>query len=97
MRITGVWCNIVGRVSEDLSKGINEIVRNHRCPPTGWYELVVGPVAAFWTQRVAMNGADQISFHENGIKVLNDLIDEGKSKGPNGRGDPDYYQWSPLP
>ncbi|HEX5872367.1 MAG TPA: DUF3990 domain-containing protein [Longimicrobium sp.] len=28
-----------------------------------YYDVVIGPVAAFWQQRVSMLGADQISFH----------------------------------
>lgn len=27
------------------------------------FDVVYGPVAAFWTQRMAITGADQISFH----------------------------------
>src|SRR5262245_15421225 len=29
----------------------------------GFYDLVYGPVAAFWNQRMTIAGADQISFH----------------------------------
>lgn len=29
----------------------------------GLYDVVVGPVVAFWTQRLAIWGSDQISFH----------------------------------
>jgi len=74
-----------------------QTINDHKRLPGGWYDIVCGPVAAFWTQRVAMNGADQFSFHENGAIVLNDLINKGKGKGPNGNGDPDYYQWAPIP
>jgi hypothetical protein len=28
-----------------------------------WYDVVIGPVAAIWTQRLAIYDADQISFH----------------------------------
>jgi hypothetical protein len=31
--------------------------------PRGYYDVVYGPVAAFWNQRMAISGADQISFH----------------------------------
>lgn len=31
--------------------------------PEACYDVVIGPVAAFWQQRVSMLGADQISFH----------------------------------
>jgi hypothetical protein len=67
---------------------------NHRHPKTGWYQLVSGPVAAFWKQRVAMDDADQFSFHEGGTYVIDALIMRGKGKGTQGTGDPDYYQWS---
>jgi Protein of unknown function (DUF3990) len=29
----------------------------------GWYDLVIGPVAASWRQKLAIYDADQISFH----------------------------------
>lgn len=60
-----------GSVPADPSRGIAEVVRDHRRPPTGWYQLVSGPVSAFWTQRAAMAGADPFSFHEGGIDLLN--------------------------
>ncbi|MFO0850844.1 MAG: DUF3990 domain-containing protein [Gemmataceae bacterium] len=45
---------------------------------TGWYDVVVGPVAAFWQQRVAMTGADQISFHtRRAARRLTRLIRSG--------------------
>ena len=47
-----------------------------------------------WKQRVAMDSADQFSFHEGGINLLNALIARGKGRGDEGTGDPDYYQWS---
>jgi hypothetical protein len=41
-----------------------------------------------------MDDADQFSFHEKrGIDILNALINQGKGKGTNGAGDPDYYEW----
>lgn len=37
-----------------------------------FYDVVVGPVAAFWRQRVALQGYDQISFHTcKAVDVLN--------------------------
>ena len=39
----------------------------------GWYDEVVGPMAAFWRQRVALQGYDQASFHTSGaVGVLNE-------------------------
>lgn len=49
-----------------LNKGHGRSVNN------GWYDVVVGPVAAFWQQRVALQGYDQVSFHTSGaITALN--------------------------
>jgi hypothetical protein len=46
-----------------------------------WYDMVCGPVAAFWEQRSAMNDADQVSFHTSkAAKLLNDLIKSGSKK-----------------
>ncbi|QDU75351.1 hypothetical protein Pan97_23810 [Bremerella volcania] len=40
-----------------------------------WYDVVCGPVAAFWEQRSAMQDSDQFSFHTTAaVKLLNDLI-----------------------
>lgn len=41
-------------------------------PGLASYDVAVGPVAAFWQQRSAMSGADQISFHTKAAEhVLN--------------------------
>jgi hypothetical protein len=38
----------------------------HARPPAApYYDVAYGPVASFWMQRNAMNGADQISFHSS--------------------------------
>jgi Protein of unknown function (DUF3990) len=34
-----------------------------RASNDGWYDLVVGPVASDWTQRIPMLGYEQLSFH----------------------------------
>jgi hypothetical protein len=34
-----------------------------RIPPDQYYDVVYGPVAAFWNQRMIVADADQISFH----------------------------------
>ena len=36
---------------------------NHGRPALGWYDLVIGPVAAPWRRREALPDADQMSFH----------------------------------
>ena len=68
-------------------------VNDHRRPATGWYDIVSGPVTAFWTQRGAMVDSDQFSFHAGGIYLLDALINEGKGKSVLGTGDPEYYEW----
>jgi hypothetical protein len=67
-------------------------IHDHRRPSGGWYDLVTGPVAAFWQQRVAMLSADQLSFHTvAGQSILNALIASGK------KGARDDYRWDPVP
>jgi hypothetical protein len=40
-----------------------------------WYDVVYGPVSAFWGQRVAMADSDQLSFHTQGAaQLLTDLV-----------------------
>ena len=59
---------------------------DHRRPVHDWYDVVFGPVAAFWKQRVAMQGADQVSFHtQAGVELLDDL-----------RGRSDRFRWDPV-
>ncbi len=49
-----------------------------RTPPDDWYDVVSGPVAAFWEQCVAMKDADQYSFHTPvAAAVLNESIRSG--------------------
>ncbi|HKB05204.1 MAG TPA: DUF3990 domain-containing protein [Gemmataceae bacterium] len=60
-------------------------VRTHghpgRKPPDDWYDVVSGPVAAFWEQRVAMLGSDQFSFHTaRAARLLNRVV---RSKDPD--------------
>jgi hypothetical protein len=38
----------------------------------GWYDVVVGPVAADWSQRIPMMGYEQLSFHTaRAVTLLN--------------------------
>ncbi len=57
------------------------VVHHHERDATGtptWYDLVCGPVAAFWQQRSAMLDSDQYSFHTAaGVRVLNDVVAGG--------------------
>jgi hypothetical protein len=61
-------------------------INDHRGPvyqPDGtrWYDVVCGPVAAFWRQRYAMQDADQFSFHTGGgVRLLQRLIDSKNKK-----------------
>lgn len=41
-----------------------------RSAPTAYYDVVIGPVSAFWEQRATMLGADQISFHTRRAEEL---------------------------
>jgi hypothetical protein len=36
---------------------------DHSRSSPGYYDIVYGPVAAFWNQRMIVADADQISFH----------------------------------
>lgn len=72
------------------------VVNDHKRPLTGWYDLVSGPVAAFWRQRVAMDDADQFSFHtKHAAALLTALVKAGLKAGP--AGDLGYYSWNPVP
>jgi len=70
---------------------------NHKPPKSGLYDLISGPVAAFWDQRVAMDDADQFSFHteDTGIEMLDAMVQRGLLAGPTG--EPDYYTLFPVP
>lgn len=66
-------------------------LNHHRRVPGDWYDVVFGPVSAFWEQRVTMDDADQISFHTTeAIGLMNDLIESGK------KGNSDDYSWLPV-
>ena len=41
-----------------------------RIPPQRYYDVVYGPVAAFWNQRMTIAAADQISFHTPAADTL---------------------------
>jgi len=78
-------------VPADPANGIAEIIHDHKRMPAGWYDIVSGPVAAFWEQRVAMDDADQVSFHmPAAIDLLNKLIESGKNGNRND------YRWEPV-
>lgn len=53
-----------------------------------WYDVVSGPVAAFWEQRSTLHDADQISFHtRKAAQVLTDLVRSG---------DREKYSWQSV-
>ncbi len=92
------YWSLVQHCRTSTPKGWNgakdETGHDHKRIPGGWYDVVAGPVAAFWDQRVAMADADQYSFHTPAaVEILDDLIAAGKGKGVGRRGDPDYYRW----
>ena len=60
-------------------------IRNHKNTPDdapqscNWFDVVYGPVSAFWLQRAAMADSDQISFHtQDAALILNQLIATGQ-------------------
>jgi hypothetical protein len=57
------------------------VIKDHQRDPSGaetCYDMVSGPVSAFWQQRAAIMTADQFSFHTvHGVSVLNDLLVHG--------------------
>lgn len=68
-----------------------EGIRNHGRPATGWYDIVAGPVSAFWQQRVTMEGADQMSFHTSAATaILNKLIKNSR------KGETNDYSWASV-
>ncbi len=61
--------------------------------PDWWYDLVVGPVSAFWAQRVTMADADQFGFHtDDAIEILQKLINRFQDLG-----DHDAFALIPVP
>jgi hypothetical protein len=77
-------------------KSTQGAINDHKWNQTGWYDLVSGPVAAFWEQRVAMDDSDQFSFHTiAATKLLDACIEEGLKAGPDGN--LDCYTWKPVP
>ncbi|MGL6096443.1 MAG: DUF3990 domain-containing protein [Fimbriiglobus sp.] len=81
-------------VPADAKKRKKAVIRHHERLGTNWYDVVSGPVAAFWHQRVVMADADQFSFHTDvAVEILQDLIGRGKNRGPGKQGDPDFYRW----
>ena len=47
-------------------------VHHGRVSNDGWYDVVVGPVAADWEQRIPMLGYEQMSFHTaTAVALLN--------------------------
>ncbi|SPF44208.1 hypothetical protein SBA4_3190003 [Candidatus Sulfopaludibacter sp. SbA4] len=43
---------------------------DHRRTPGGFYDVVYGPVAAFWNQRMIIADSDQISFHTPSAETI---------------------------
>jgi hypothetical protein len=54
------------------------VPNTHIDPPTEWYDVVKGPVAAKWRRSVAIPQSDQISFHTTkSVAILNALKNGG--------------------
>ncbi|MDB5334007.1 MAG: hypothetical protein JWP03_5158 [Phycisphaerales bacterium] len=66
------------RASVPAAPSLPAVVRHHERGGTGtpsWYDMVSGPVAAFWQQRNAMSEADQFSFHTDAAQsAINDVL-----------------------
>jgi hypothetical protein len=62
-----------------------------RLAPPGWYDGVIGPVAASWRRRIAFADMDQISFHSpRAAAVLNASLNRVTVRDAAGN-------WSVLP
>lgn len=83
----------------DARTGRKAVLRGHKrgTRGRGWYDVVSGPVAAFWDQRVAMQDSDQFSFHTPAaVAILQDLIVlAGEGDPPAGENGP-AYSWFPV-
>jgi hypothetical protein len=76
------------RQSVPATQGNPAIIHDHKGPQNGWFDVVSGPVTAFWEQRVAMASADQVGFHTpEAIKILTALMASGNK---------DAYRWEPV-
>jgi hypothetical protein len=72
--------SLVHHCRASTPRAVRSHARPGRRPPDDWYDVVSGPVAAFWEQRVAMLGSDQFSFHTaRAARVLNRVV---RSKDP---------------
>jgi hypothetical protein len=79
-------------VPANPARGKAAVVHDHKRPPGGWYDVVIGPVAARWQQRRPLPGADQVSFHTpEAIAILDALIVSGLA------GNREHYRWDPAP
>jgi hypothetical protein len=69
------------RASKRRTAASTAVVQHHHRDPSGvesWYDLVSGPVAAFWQQKSAMLDSDQYSFHTSpAASVLNQILRVG--------------------
>jgi len=68
----------------DPLTGTPGVVNDHRRPPNGWYQLVSGPVAAFWKQRALMAGSDQFSFTRAARTCWTPWSPRGRARGRTG-------------
>jgi hypothetical protein len=70
--------SLVHHCRQSTLSSVNTHCHPGRKRPDDWYDVVSGPIAAFWPQRVAMVGSDQMSFHTvAGAQMLSDLIHSG--------------------
>lgn len=86
-------------IPPDAKTGRKAVIRDHKRGPRGrgWYDVVVGPVAAFWDQRVAMQDSDQFSFHTlAAVATLQDLIALAGEDDPLAAEFGPAYSWFPV-
>jgi hypothetical protein len=75
-RLDALWFVHGGREADDYWSLVHHCRTgggtHGRTVKQGWYDVVIGPVAAFWLQRLAIHDADQISFHtRRAVRLLN--------------------------
>jgi hypothetical protein len=74
--LSSLWFVRGGKDADDLWSLIfhcrNGQPGHSRAPSNVYYDLVIGPVAAFWQQKISMPDCDQISFHTaDAVAILN--------------------------
>ena len=75
--VRGVSFRVHSQIASSRSRLICGLTTDHGRPASQgpYYDLVYGPVAAFWNQRMSIADADQLSFHTAAAEaVLNKSV-----------------------